>query len=340
MSASPEAHVRKRLVVSVELMTIQPMNVDTLISVAVVLDGATPRAYDRLLDMARQLSEAYQFIDLLIVGDARFRIDDQVLERVVALCPQSRYLQVDGANGYDELMKFVCEEVIGDVVVATSIDEIDRVDLLQVLNALLRGRNLVRVRRKRAAVLERAAARVVKFISGFDIDPRFLRTLGINRSLLGQLLAQPSLLSYMRFRVAAFESSQETIEIDIEAPRRGVHALLGRIEVIANLIGTAAPRLLSFAAALSGTLAGLSLGFMLYIGLVFLLKPNVAEGWTTLSLAIAFGLFVQTTVLAVICLGVARLFRDEDTHRSGRILNEISSSDLFRSFSALNVERS
>jgi hypothetical protein len=144
----------------------------------------------------------------------------------------------------------------------------------------------------------------------------------------------------MRFRVATFDPNHETIEVDVAAPRRGARAMFGRIEVIANLFGTAAARLLSLGAALSGALAGLSLAYMLYIGLVFLLKQNVAEGWTTLSLVISFGLFVQTTALSIICLGVARLCRDEDACRTGRILNEVSSSDLFRSFSAINVERS
>ena len=313
---------------------------DTLVSIAVILDGGSASSFEKVVELARRVTAAYQFVDFLIVGDVRCKFEESSFARVVALCPQSRYLQIEGAFGYDELIRFACAEVIGDVAVFTSVDEVDKADLLQVLAALLKGPNLVRLRRNRAPVPEIAAAGMVEFVTGFDVDPRFLRTIGVNRSLLGQLLNQPSLLSFLRFRAATLESNQEVINVDLPAPRRGLRATLGRIEVIANLIGIAAPRLLSFAAALSGLLALMSLGYMLYVGLVLAIKSQVAEGWTTLSLVIAFGLFVQTSALAIICLGIARLFRDSDPTKTGRILNDVSSSDLFRSFSALNVERS
>jgi hypothetical protein len=313
---------------------------DMLISVAVLLDSTGPSSFEKLSETAARLADSYRFIDFLIVGDVRCEFDEKAFARVVALCPQSRYLQIEGAFGYDDLIRFACGEVIGDIVVFASVDEIDKVDVLHLLSVLRQGPNMVRLRRNRAPMLELAAARVLKLVTGFDVDPRFLRTIGVNRSLLGQLLNQPSLLSFVRFRAATFEPNHEVIDVDVAAPRRGLRALIGRLEVIANLIGIAAPRLLSFAAALSGLLALMSLAYMLYVGVVLLVKPHVAEGWTTLSLVIAFGLFVQTTALAIICLGVARLFRDQDPQKVGRILNDVSSSDLFRSFTALNIERS
>jgi len=96
---------------------------DMLISVAVLLDSTGPSSFEKLSETAGRLADAYRFIDFLIVGDVRCEFDEKAFARVVALCPQSRYLQIEGAFGYDDLIRFACGEVIGDTVHFDIIDQ-------------------------------------------------------------------------------------------------------------------------------------------------------------------------------------------------------------------------
>jgi hypothetical protein len=253
-----------------------------LVSVIVV---AAPsfKGYDhKITEIASFLKERYAFFEILLIGSEAEENIEGLVETIGRIAPQIRFLEVEGNEDFDRLAMQGYAECIGDIVVLASVDELPFVDLPALLDRLRSGESLVRFRRKHGVAFERCSSIVVHWITGLDVDTRFFRTLGLNRQLLSELLGRPGELHLFRFTAHRLFGPQKFIEVDQPQVRRGLDLVLNRIDLVARLIATSAPRLLRFASALCATLAVTALISFIYVFGVWLFKKDVAEGWTSL----------------------------------------------------------
>ncbi|MCT8266495.1 glucosyl transferase [Afifella sp. JA880] len=288
--------------------------------------------------MAAFLRKRYYFFEILLIAPASDEVVDDLVADIARVAPQIRLLQIDSANDFDRLAIHGYQECIGDIVVLTSADELPFIDLATVLEPMQRGENLVRLRRKSGSLLEKVSSLVIRSITGFDVDTRFYRTLAVSRQLLSELLAYPEEIQLFRFKAHHLFGRQRVIKTDAAPVRGGFRRLLRRIDLVARLVATSAPRLLRFAAALCALFAIAALGSLLYVLAVWLLKNNVAEGWTTTTTMLGAWMFVQLGATSLMCLGLSRLLDRQERSRAPRLLNEVTVSDLFGNASVLNVE--
>lgn len=81
-----------------------------------------------------------------------------------------------------------------------------------------------------------------------------------------------------------------------------------------------------------------SLGATVFSLLVWLVKSDVAPGWTSLTMISSFLFAANFGVLSAICLGILLLIRRSEPDDRDSSVTEISGGDLFLRDERLNVE--
>lgn len=309
-----------------------------LVSLIVVCPDGFESIEANLQRLIAEIRRRYAFFEVLIIGNAGDQSGQELLRRLGPAAPQIRCLQIEGAVDFDRLAMQGYLECIGDIVVLSSADELGAVDLMALIDRLRAGEELVRIRRRQASALEKASSSIVRFITGLDVDIRFLRTLGVNRRLLSELLARPEEIHLFRFTAHTLFPAQAVIDTDQAPKRGGLQLIARRIDLAARLVATSAPRLLRTASALCLALSLVAFLALFYVVGVWLVRDEVAEGWTTMISMLALWMFAQLAATAVLCLGMSRLLDRQERSRMPRLVDELTVSDLFSSTGLLNIE--
>jgi hypothetical protein len=314
-------------------------------SVLVSLVVVSTEGFDDLkapLDSAlADLKSRYAFFEVLLIGASGAPAAEAVHSLVSELgrsVPQLRVLQLGGEPDFDRMAMQGYQECIGDVVVMSSADEIGHINLETIIGRLRSGEELVRLRRSRGNALERFGSFMVRCVTGLHVDTRFLRTLGLNRRLMSELLARPEEIRLFRFTAHEFLGMHAVIVTDTPPARKGVGYFLNRLDLLARLIATSAPRLLRAASALCLLLSAAALMTIFYVVGVWVFRQEVVEGWTTMISLLASWMFVQLSATSALCLGLSRLLDGQERSRPPRLIDETTVSDLFSNAALLNVE--
>jgi hypothetical protein len=181
-------------------------------------------------------------------------------------------------------------------------------------------------------------SRIVRAVTGFKVDTRYYRTMAVSRKLLSELLASPESLTLFRFTAPAIDG-YEIVVLDRPMLREGYRGFVRRTDLVARLVTAAAPRLLRQVGVLCALVSGGALLALIYALGVWLLKSDVMEGWTSVTSLIAIWMSVQMAAMAMLCLGLSRVLDRNAFQARNRIVDEISSGDIFQHPGLLNVEQ-
>lgn len=317
---------------------VSPLDTSLLISLIVVGTSGFEGHEAEFKRCAAFLGKRYAFFEILLVGTAGGKPVHDLVSRLAQVTPQIRVLHVEGVADFDRLAVHGYQESIGDIILLSSVDEIGQVDLAPLISTLRGGEELVRLRRKRGSWLERMSSFAVRSITGLQVDTRFQRTLGLNRQLLSELLARPEEIHLFRFTAHTLFALQTVIITDQPQTRSGLQLMWRRLDLVARLVSTSAPRLLRGAGAICFILSFLALLSLVYVGAVWLFSKQVVEGWTTTISMLSLWMFVQLGATSVLCLGLARVLDRHEQARMPRLVDEMTLSDLFNTTGLLNVE--
>ncbi|MFY0577107.1 glycosyltransferase family 2 protein [Cystobacter fuscus] len=81
----------------------------------------------------------------------------------------------------------------------------------------------------------------------------------------------------------------------------------------------------------------LNLAYMLYVGAIYLFKPHVVEGWTTLSLQASTMFFLVFLILTVLCEYIGRILEETRERPLYHVLEERNSNVLLAQANRTNV---
>lgn len=316
------------------------VNHETLVSYVIVCSEPAARHENAIAAAASYLERSFAFFEVIVIAPEADQSGEQLLAGMGELAPRTRFLRLEGVPSFDEAAALGYQECIGDIVVMTSADELDLVAPEDLVRPVVRGDRLVRVRTKRNSPWGALTSTLARAITGLEVDTRFYRSLSLNRQLLSEIMAAPQSLSLFRFTVHSVIGRQAIIDIDRPPARRGLALLLPRIELAARLAALSAPRLLRYAAFACGAAACAAFLSLLYVVGVWVFKSDVVEGWTSLTSLLGVWMMVQLGAMSLICLGLSRLIEPAVGRRTGQLVQELSSSDLFRNARLLNVDQS
>lgn len=302
------------------------MNLHTVVSVVVPLDNDQEILADFLRDLSRTMSSSFRFYEIILIDDGSLDQTRTTMEPLLKEMQQIRYLRLSRSFGRDAAISAGIESAIGDYVVTLdpACDPVESIPAMVercqstggIVHAVAenpRSRSGLRelfgnyfrrycnrrmgVELKRGAEDFRVLSRqAVNALLQVRMQSRYLRVLTLT---LGY---HHEFFSYQRCERGAVKSrgsfvQEITTAIDLLAANTR-HPL--RVVTAAGMLG-----------------AILNLLYAFYVLAVYLMNPNVASGWTTMSLQ-------QSGMFFFICLILAVM-----SEYIGTILGEVRSRPLY-----------
>mgnify|MGYP001818920614 CR=1 FL=1 len=313
---------------------------DILVSVC-FSDASDPDlASSRIERVVDQLKSHYRYWEILVVNETGN--DKKFIEALTAL-PNLRHLSV--FKGIDNMQRRVvaASEAIGDVVLLTSIHEVDLMDLTAMIDAANEHEAIVLGQRKTAVIAEPLIGALGR-ASGFEASTRDMQTVAYPRTMLNRLLGNPNPALALRFpprdnTVRVLRQSPNTTVTAIGGKGDRPSRLVSRFDLLLRMVTDAGPALLGVVALLSAAMFVGALLFTVYVVIVYLTYENVAEGWTTLSLAISGMLSFLGIAFFGLCITLRKMAEIIRGRTVNLLVAEKSSVDLFESVAnTLNVD--
>lgn len=320
-------------------MSADGLRADLLVSVCVSDVDDPVAAYDQMMRIAEVLSAEYRYWELLIVNEAG---KEAAFEALLMGIPNLRYLSV--VHGLDDTQRRVvgASEAIGDIVLITSMREVASMDLQAMIEEAF-AEGAVVLGQREAAMLVEPLIVALGLASGFQASTRDMQTAAYPRTVLNRLLSDPNPVLALRF-----PPRDNRIKVLRRAPRAPLRALRPgqdrcrwstRFDLLMRMVTDAGPALLGLIAFLSMLMVVGAILFASYVVIIYLARADVAEGWTTLSLALSGMLGFLGAALFAIAITLRKMAEMLRGRAVDNLVAEQSSVDLFESVAhALNVE--
>ncbi|WP_127090648.1 hypothetical protein [Aquabacter cavernae] len=312
---------------------------DFLLSLAVVGLTWTPDQVAALARIATRLARRYQFWEIVVVASIEEEVSSALAAQLGAI-PNMRLLRVDEVDNFYRLRLAAASEAIGDVVVITTGSEMELMDLPALADKVWGGDEAIVMIRERQGILVSVFFGILGSLINYRIDPRDTLTAGFPRTWLSRVLARPDADLLLRFerRTGGGHFRRETVPGGVQVPR-ALRSVGRRFRLLADLLASAAPRVLRTVSAFSFAVALFAVVYGVYAVLIWLLKDNVQPGWLTTSLVqVVIVGFLGVTV-AGISIGIVKLLDRIEGMLRYTIVDELNTVDFFSKVTDLNVER-
>lgn len=290
----------------------------------------------RLSQFAGQLDRCFRYWELVYVIGESQSLRASRLAAVLSKIRNLRTIVVRDHTNYYRRRAIAASEAIGDVVVLTSFQELDGVDVPAIAERTYETGELVRAHNSAPLAGFSPAHALLQLLAPYRIDSRDLRTLGLPRTRLSWLLSRSTLTLDLRFEAkqGGFRHLREPVRM-----RAGRHQPLAeRYGLLEELITTSAPRLLRAYAVLSTFVAGLALLYGVYAVVVIALKERVQEGWFSTALVQSGSVAFVALGMTVLGIGLADLEERLSDRSKHVIVDELANTNFFDGADRMNVE--
>lgn len=302
------------------------MDPNTVVSIVVPLDQDAHLLDEVVVEIDQVIGQAYRFFEIVLVDDGSTDGTAASVQPLLKKVQRIRYLRLSRQFGRDVALSAGIESAIGDFVVTLDprIDPIriipDMISACRKSGGIVHG--VAENRSRRSFPREWFGSLFRNYCRkhlGVDIKRGVSDLRVMSRQAVNALLQVRVQSRYLRVLTLTLGYSHEFFpymsQTRYGSPRSATwHAEVATaIDLLAA--NTRHPLRLVTAVGLLG--ACLNLCYAMYVVVVFLIRPNVAEGWTTLSLQSSGMFFFVCLILAVLSEYV------------GTILGEVRSRPLY-----------
>jgi glycosyltransferase involved in cell wall biosynthesis len=311
------------------------MRVDTLVSVIAPIQDDGPILREFVTEVLQVLQEHYAHYELILVDDYSTDGTVDIVEDLMARAPGLRLIRLSRRFGTGIAIGAGLDTAIGDYVVVMRANSDPPGEIPAMIRATGRDCGVILGTSERQSTrgplvrLGRAAA--------YSLIGRLLPTAprgdATGFCVLSRRVVDAIARIKARYRhagllscVVGYTVKHHSYQQIARTPRRDIRPLREAIGEMISLAITSSFFPLRAASAVGALAAGLNLAYVLYILLVNLLKRQVAEGWTTLSLQIS-GMFLFVFVnFIIISEYLARISHESRDEPHYHVLDERSSA--------------
>jgi len=285
------------------------MDINTVVSLVIPLEQDGDILEQMLRDVDAMLSKHYRFYEIILIDDGSTDQTPVLVQKLLKQVQNVRYLRLSRPFGREIALSAGIESAIGDYVVTLDPHD-DPVDKIPEMIALCRRSGGV-VHGMAVNVKPRSWFRETLgqlFRAYFNKRMGIEMRRGVNdfrvmsRQAVNALLQIKEQNRYLRVLTMSlgyahdFFSYDRSPRTDAIKTQRWRHDAMTAISLL-----TANTRHPLRVVTLAGVLGGLlNMVYALYVLTVFLLKPNVTEGWTTISLQLSCMFLFICVILAVL----------------------------------------
>lgn len=315
---------------------------DILVSVVVVTQNATRYIEPALEALSEQLAKHYKDYEIVVVDDGS---RDRTAEVVESLQKRISNIQLYALpRSYGEAIATVAglDNAIGDYV-AVMDPETDPPETIPLMVSLAQGGyDVVYVadtsRKNRERFYDRLAKlfyRIFVKFTGSEIPQEASRFRLFSRAVVNYITAVNDRHHLLRV-LPAISGFSHTVVPYVSKPSSKQRSLLSRIGEGISVLFNSSVKPLRFATYTALAAGFLNLLYAVYVVIVALIKPDVAEGWVSLSLQSSGMFFLISLVLTIISEYLYGIMERTQNRPLYHISRE-SSSVVFRRKQELNV---
>lgn len=296
--------------------------------------GESVRALRRLAD---SLTTRYRYWEVLIAvsPDGAPALEDQLLS-----VGNVRLLKLRHGTPFYKCRAVIAAEAIGDIVALASIEDLDVLSLVDMIDAADANGGIV-IGQRHGGGFMHPLMRALGRSAGFRADGRSMLTAAFPRPLLNQLLAHPDRQLALRFPpvdagIAVVWQPTHSRGARESNSRRNIGR---RLKLVFRLLVSSAPRVLTLVALLSLLVSGSGIAFTIYSVVVLMTFEQVQPGWFTT--AFVLGLTASFLGLAIfgLSIGLQKAIEGNGAEQADDIVGERSAVDLFdQVMQELNVD--
>ena len=302
------------------------MDPNTVVSIVVALEQDASLLEELVTGIEQTVGSAYRFYEIVLVDDGSTDGTAAAVQPLLKKIQRIRYLKLSRSFGRDVALSAGIESAIGDFVVTLDprTDPLDTIpamiDLCRKSGGIVHG--LAENPAERSFIREWVGGMLRNYCRkhiGVDIKRGVSDYRVMSRQAVNALLQVREQSRYLRVLTLTLGYQHEFFKYTIQTRGSGPRVTTWRNEVATTIdllaANTRHPLRVVTVAGLLG--AFLNLAYACYVVVIFLIKPTVAEGWTTLSLQLSGMFFFVCLILAVLSEYV------------GTILGEVRSRPLY-----------
>ena len=314
-------------------------NTDDLISVCIVWGDSTSEQHvDNIINLSKRCSLRYEYFEiLLLIGQSDYKnfsdeLDDiENLRLIILRTPANHY----------EKRSICARESIGDIIIISTINEIEYFDFNQLINLALSDDCIVISKRESLAFTEVLFSFFLNFLGkvvGLEINLGLSRTIVFPRTSLNLILSQEYVDLKLRFPPSDIDFKMKTID-PMQTIKRSYTDMESKFSLMYMLLLNLTPTLLKQLTLFSGAGIFFSFSYFIYAIAIFLFAKDIQTGWFTLSLAISGTALFLTTSIFILSIGIQHMIANFSNKNLNNILYEVDSVNLYKNAEKnLNIE--
>lgn len=262
------------------------------------------------------------------------------LKQTVADIPDCSCYVIADAIDSDAARILGMEAAVGDYMLLVNDRALEAVTpaLPAVVRALKDGFEIVTalpggaMNKHRPPALERLANAVLLKLSGLPIAQPVSDMVALSRDASLHILSRPNAALLLRARTAGrgFPATELSDAYQRVSDPTGGRSFDRRADTAIRLlvsIGAVPIRIVSLISLASSLL---SILYAVYVVIIFFSKPNVASGWTTLSLQLSGMMFLFSVMLALLAEYIVQIYTATTVRRRPRVVRELRSEKTAR----------
>lgn len=317
------------------------MRSDILVSIAVVDEAGPAATVPRLAQLAKDLSEAFLYFEVLYVLPESAKAGLEALSAQLAVLPNLRIIFASGGTRFYRRRLIGALEAIGDVVAVLDLDELSVPGLCRQL-ADAHGRNEVLIGRRASGSTASWGYPLLSLISRNIISAQTARTIVLPRTLIQSVTSRRSAALDLRFEPRNALSRYRPFDIDGATSRdsSGGRHMSSRSELFLEILLSGVPRYLkAYAAAGFGVMLG-AIAYGIYAVAILMFRSHVAEGWFSTAIVQAGSTAFIAGGMSMLAIAMIAIYEHQHSGNDRVIVDEIANTSFFDKITSRNVELS
>lgn len=318
---------------------------DIFVSVVLVPRRNAQDISDYCERLAARLLEAYTNYEVIVIDNA---IDPITIQSVIALLesePCFRVIRLSRAYSHDTAVMAGIEAAIGDYVVIANpaLDPLDAIfavvqknkkaDVVQGISDIKPGRAIA------GSFLRRAFYWYNRRYLNIDIPTQATYLIGLSRRAVRAITTSNRFDGHIRHIVKTIGYTHaEHLYHAKEDPTRTASLKTGVVEAL-EIVSSHSTHPLRFMSWVGFFASMINLAYAIYVVVVALIKPHVAEGWTTMSLQLSGMFFILFLFMVVLSEYVGKILNEARRDARYLVMDELASTVSLADVARKNIAK-
>jgi hypothetical protein len=310
-----------------------------LISTCIVCDSNDVKySIYELKKLSKNLESSFLYYELIVLVDKS--ASNEFIQNLNSINNLRILISKTSFNQYEK-RKIIALEAIGDFILLTSINELDSINPIKIINNSIKNDSLALQSNGGSSIIEKILFLPLKTLGrilNLHINDNYTKTMVFTRSILNEILNSDYNVLLLRFPPKKFYSSKDIAKTSKKI-ERNYDNLSDKLSIIYMGLLKLSPKILKFSTIFSLITLLISFFYLAYILFVWVKIENVQSGWITTSLSVSgISIFLSYSFF-IITIAIQHLLSKYNKKINEDLYYEISSFNIYeKAKNNLNIE--